>query len=579
MTLESYFQDELAYLHEMGESFSDEHPGLAPYLSQKGTNPDVERLLEGFAFIAAKLRKKLDDELPELSMNLHSVLWPEYLRPVPSMSIVEFTPLRKVITTKNSIAKGTEVRSIEIDGTSCRFQTCYDVDIYPLKIQNIKVENHNNSSLISVGIEVFDDVDIKNLNIEKLRFYLDADKNTNYKLYDIFFNHLTEINISGADENNSVLKVLKKSALAQVGFKENEMVLPHSRGQLYVYRLIQEYFTLPHKYLFFDLFDIGDVNLEKTGHAFNVNFVLDCETDSFLRINNKSIKLHCVPVVNLFQKDAEPVRMNKMDTKYPVTVCDYRKSHYEVYSIKKVSAWDPVEKKQFDLKPLHKFVASENESDDMYYSNETRPVLAKHEAGTYVNIVNRNAVGMTRELLSMELVCTNKNLAAKLKVGDICVPTDSTPQYVSVKNIVPVTKRASVPCDSGLPWKIIKHISNSYGNLDDIETIRDLITTFHYQMHHNKQAYREHCSVLNSLQTVCMKNELRLIDGLAMHGHVMEFEVKGSHFINDGEMYVFFTILHKLMQSRVPINSFIAFVVKDIESSKEHKWPLDRRYK
>src|SRR5262245_35453684 len=95
-----YYQDELTFLREMGKEYSQDQPALAHMLAERGSDPDVERLLEGFAFLAGRIRQKLDDEFPEVTHGLLSLLWPHYLHPIPSMSILEFKPLPGAVCEK-----------------------------------------------------------------------------------------------------------------------------------------------------------------------------------------------------------------------------------------------------------------------------------------------------------------------------------------------------------------------------------------------------------------------------------------------------------------------------------------------
>src|SRR5262245_30102481 len=135
-----YYQDELTYLRELGREFAGAYPAIAPLLAEKGGDPDVERLLEGFAFLTGKIRQKLDDELPEVIHSVAALLFPHYLRQIPAASIIEFTPLPNVVREKLTVARNAEVGSVPVDGTSCRFRTTQDVELLPLAIEDIRIE-------------------------------------------------------------------------------------------------------------------------------------------------------------------------------------------------------------------------------------------------------------------------------------------------------------------------------------------------------------------------------------------------------------------------------------------------------
>ena len=131
MSFNHYYQSELTALRQLGSQFAERSPALAPYLGQAGRDPDVERLLEGFAFLTGRLRQKLDDELPELSHSLMHLLWPNYMRPLPAFSMVQFDPLARSGPAL-CVARDTPVTSKPIDGVSCQFRTCYATDVWPL---------------------------------------------------------------------------------------------------------------------------------------------------------------------------------------------------------------------------------------------------------------------------------------------------------------------------------------------------------------------------------------------------------------------------------------------------------------
>jgi len=123
MSFNRYYQSELSALRQLGRQFSERNPALAPFLAESGQDPDVERLLEGFAFLTGRLRQKLDDELPELTHSLMHLLWPNYMRPMPAFSMLQFDPL-KHSGPDVCVARGTPVESAAVNGERCRFRTC-----------------------------------------------------------------------------------------------------------------------------------------------------------------------------------------------------------------------------------------------------------------------------------------------------------------------------------------------------------------------------------------------------------------------------------------------------------------------
>jgi len=178
-----YYQDELQFLRELGEEFAHAHPAAAHHLSAASRDPEVERMLEGFAFLSARVRQKLDDEFPELTHSLVQLLWPHYLRPIPSMAIMEFIPVFQALRQSQTVARGCEVQSVEVEGTPCRFRTCYDVDLHPLSVEEVAHEvRPNGASRLRIGFKLWNQAKPETLRLGRLRLFLHADPVTSYSL-------------------------------------------------------------------------------------------------------------------------------------------------------------------------------------------------------------------------------------------------------------------------------------------------------------------------------------------------------------------------------------------------------------
>ncbi len=184
-----YYQDELTFLREMGKEFAEKHPAVAHFIAETGSDPDVERLLEGFAFLTGRIRQKLDDELPELTHAMMGLLWPHYLRPIPSMAILEFEP-QKTLRGAYLIPRiKTEVESGPISNTKCRFRTCYDVELLPISIDDAVLEGNQ----IRVKFRLLNGVQFQALNINKIRLRIHGDPLVQYALYIKLCRHIQKI--------------------------------------------------------------------------------------------------------------------------------------------------------------------------------------------------------------------------------------------------------------------------------------------------------------------------------------------------------------------------------------------------
>ncbi|MEJ7618546.1 MAG: type VI secretion system baseplate subunit TssF [Pyrinomonadaceae bacterium] len=144
----NYYERELVFLRQMGAEFALKYPKIASRLSlepDKCEDPHVERMIEAFAFMASRVQLKIDDEFPEVTESLLGVLYPHYLSPIPSMSIAQFALDQKQgkLTAGYPLARNTTLYSRPIQGTPCRFRTCYPVYLWPLEIAAASLESPN----------------------------------------------------------------------------------------------------------------------------------------------------------------------------------------------------------------------------------------------------------------------------------------------------------------------------------------------------------------------------------------------------------------------------------------------------
>ena len=256
-----YYERELSYLRELGAEFAEKYPKVASRLvlePSKCEDPHVERLLEGFAFLAARVHLKLDDELPEVSEALLNVIYPHYIRPIPSMSVVQFhiDPEQGKLTTGFTIPRGSQLYSRPVAGSPCKFRTCFETKLWPVGIHSAEwktperisppIKTYDAYAVLRLELRCFQDITFDKLDLDVLRFYLSGEGNVSYSLYELLANSCREIIVR--DPTPGVRRppvVLPGSALQPAGFAEDEAMLPYPRRSFAGYRLLQEYFAFP----------------------------------------------------------------------------------------------------------------------------------------------------------------------------------------------------------------------------------------------------------------------------------------------------------------------------------------------
>ncbi|HIP29141.1 MAG TPA: type VI secretion system baseplate subunit TssF, partial [Sulfurovum sp.] len=333
MTINEYYTQELQALRILGAEFSEKNPGLSSFLARKGQDPDVERLLEGFSFLTGRLRQYMDEELPEVSHTLAQLLWPNYLRPLPSYSILKYDPLLNSDKGK-TVPKGEEVLAEHPENNeNCIFRTCYNTEVLPLDISDVSYHTHGEKSAIELTFQTTSDTPLDKLDFDKLRFYIGDHEHVSDNLFLYLMNYVDDIEIILKKETH--IKKLKKEALHAVGFAEDEHILPQLKNVFSGYVLLQEYFCYRDKYHFVDLLQMNTLKtfpkklLEKST-SFTIKINLSRKLKITKKITKNNFQLYCTPIINLFDADAEPIRKG-LEEEYEVRPGGKRYADSEVY--------------------------------------------------------------------------------------------------------------------------------------------------------------------------------------------------------------------------------------------------------
>jgi type VI secretion system protein ImpG len=577
-----YFQDELAYLKESGNLFAEYNPKLVNYLSESSTDPDVERLLEGFAFLTSKLREKLDDELPELSQSVIQLLWPNFLKPFPSVSLLKLTPVERAITNRQIAYAGMEVLSSEIDGTQCQFQTTNDCTVYPFEISKSELIRTRANSMINLEFKSLGGLPINKVDLQDLRLWFTGDDTISQMLYLWFGRYTKKITLVSKDDGTRYNIPLNQ--LDPGGLKESDAIFPDISNAFSGYRLLQEYFIFPKKFLCFDLNNLKEITQNITASEFSLEFEFERPLPAEIQLRPNNIQLYCVPIINLFEYDADPILIDHKRVYYPINPANRHLNSYEIFSINLVeSLQDPDSKTKHSIRrqyPNFESFDHEIESEDnygqIYYRVKLRPSIREEGLDHLVSFVHHNSdyIIPPEEGLSVKLSCFNGTHAHELGIGDIYLTTETTPSFVKFKNITRPTSPVYPPLDGRLYWNMISNLSLNYLSLLDKKSLATILNIYDFPAHSSRQSERaakKRSEGISNIETYPLD---RLEKGMPIRGIHTDLTLKESHFQSEGEMFLFATILADFFSLYSSINSFHELHVYGEESDEVYKWPI-----
>ncbi len=580
MVFNRYYQDELAYFRDLGQEFAQSHPSIAPMLAGPGSDPDVERLLEGVAFLTAKLRLKLDDELPEVLHSLMEILWPHYLKPVPSITTVEFKPAPQ-LNEAVKIPEGTSLDSTPAEGTTCRFRTCTPVNIWPLYLEDAGFEERSSARSRMVLTFASSSVNLSEIAAldETLSLHLHGDYGIMASLYMMFLRELKEVYLEDPEDGKTVALDPGRS-VRPLGFTDGYGLLPFPPETFEGYKFLLEYFLYPSRFLNLGLDGLSALAGFK-GNRFSVHFVFGKDFSHAGQIRRGNIRLFTTTAINIFRHEADPLRIDPEKVEYLIRPTGQHRHHYAVYSIEEMVGWVPGTVERHSYHPVFSFTPPKDKNTRGFYQIMVRPAVSWEGVESYVSFLNlsHKPENPDVKIVSPSLLCTNANLPAALQAGDIRLPTADTPEMVTFKNITKPTQSIWPPIEQGVLWRLTSHLSLNYLSLSKVEYLRHLLSLYNFHNFGDRNLATANELKIKGIKALSTKQARMLFRGQPLSGLDIKIEVSGKNFAGPGDLFIFGQVLNEFFSLYCNINTFSRLTLKETDQGQELTWParLGRR--
>lgn len=563
------YNQEMYRLQQLMEEYAEKHPNLRPMISGRAADPDIARLMQSVALQNALLRRKLDDDYPEITQNIVGKT-SYYLRPIPAITTVSFTP-KESMTQSEFIPKGTFLTSRPVDGKSFQFQTCYDVEIHPLSLIDACFDDPDGKpAQIRLTLELRS-LSLDKWQAKKLRFFLSGGYPEAADLRYLLLQHLDRIKIRPR-EGGKVCD-LEGRYLQDAGFESR--VIPFHPGDFPSVSALQEYFFSPEKFLYVDLTGLELWRNRGEGSKFEICFELKPLTGPPPRVSKKDFALFSTPVVNIFECQAATLDSEKLKEWNPIRPTDMD-SH--VYSVENVVGLKKGEKNDINYLSLDT-TFSPATSDSVYKLKYEIPPL-KNDTETFINLncpdlESKAAVGQT---INISLKCTNGKLPAALKVGDTWQYLDESPQFATFTNIKPVTPGFPPPIEKNALWHAISHRQFNRSLLQD-RNLCVALKFYAFAPSRDYQTAKAHERRVDGIQTIKPKRGISVYGGEVTRGLDVEILIRRDHFSSHGDMYLFGCVLDYFLPAFVTENSFTRLTMKEDTTGREYKWRARRGYR
>ncbi|HEY1847925.1 MAG TPA: type VI secretion system baseplate subunit TssF [Opitutaceae bacterium] len=609
-----HYNTELRHLREMAGEFAREFPKIAGRLAldrdakEVCADPYVERLLEGFAFLAARVHLKLDAEFPRFTQTLLETIYPHFLTPVPSMAVVRFDPMDQEASLGpgSPIPRGTLIKSTlgKGDRTACTFKTAHEVRLLPLRISEARYYTRNLAELalppklgakaaLRIRLQATAGLPMSKVALDPLSLYLRGSDEFPVSIFEQILSRKTGLVIQSATERGRTLAVLPPTSIRRLGLSNEEALLPVTPRSFEGYRLLREYFAFPQRFLFLELAGMGEAVRACPAQEIDLVVPLSAAEASLDgRVDASCFELFCTPVINLFSKTFDRISLSDRFSEFHVVPDRNRPLDFETFEIENVTAYGAMAGEEQEFKPFYLARDTNLDAGAFYTTNRVpRTLTAKEKqfgmkssysgSEVYLSLVDANDAPYRTDLrqLGIRALCTNRHLPIQLSVG--AGRTDFTMDLAAPINSIrclsgPTLPRASL-AEGRYAWRLISHLSLNYLSLIDEKggeegaaPMREILKL--YTEGNDRQTAKQ----IEGLRSARAKPIVRRVPvpGPIAFARGLEIAVTFDETAFEGTgVFLLGSVLEQFFARYVSINSFTEMTIRTQQRGEIMRWP------
>ncbi|MCX7514322.1 type VI secretion system baseplate subunit TssF [Frateuria sp. STR12] len=610
-----YYNRELQHVREMGGEFAREYPKIAGRLGLEGfecADPYVERLLEGFAFLAARVQLKLDAQQPVFTQHLMEMVYPHYLAPVPSMAVVEMAADLKdsALVDGHTVARHTALRSVtgRDDRTACEYRTAHDVTLWPIKLTEAKYFD-TPAAIAAAGVAIPANRTVRaglrlkftvtagamanQLAMDELPVFLAGADELPKRLYEQLLGNTAGVAIRAKNSEGMACTWLEAASIRPKGFADEESMIPYSGRSFSGYRLLQEYFACPERYLFAVFTGLRQALARAQGNEFEIVVLFD---RSVSRLHNAvdagNFRLFCTPAINLFPRRADRIHLQQGKTEYHVLADRTRPMDFEIHSIGQVEGFGDSQEPEQQFQPFYgcdertwqgghgAFYTVRREPRQLSARQKLQGARSSYVGSElFVALVDANEAPYASRLrqVGMQLLCTNRDLPLQMPVGkantdftlDVGAPVES------VRCVAGPTKPRAPVAGGETAWRLVSHLQLNYvsllgeGNADGAAALREMLTLYCDEF--DSAARRQ----IEGIKTVSSQPIVRRIPvpGPISFGRGLEITLTCDESAFEGTgAFLLGSVMQHFFARYVSVNSFTETVLRTLERNEVARW-------
>ncbi|MET3374316.1 type VI secretion system protein ImpG [Variovorax boronicumulans] len=606
-----YYNRELTYMHELGAEFAQRYPKIAGRLGMRGievSDPYVERLLEGFSFLTARIQLKMDAEFPRFSQRLLEVVYPNFLAPLPAMAVVQIDGNLN----EGSLKAGYELprhtllrgRMIKGEQTACEFRTGHAVTLWPIKITEaslgpvpaeiahaLPMAARQAKSAITIKLEAVGGARFSEMPLDRLEFFLSGAELHALRVLELVAHHSVATVCRAGPGSTARIVPLGDEAIRHEGFDPEQSLLPYDARSFQGYRLLHEYFAFPERYLFFSVKHLRAAASAIGGTTMEIVILLDrADADLERLVDARHFSLFCTPIINLVPRRSDRIPVGPGQHEHHAVIDRTRPRDFEIFTVERVTGHMANGSEEREFRPFLGSFASDDGDFGAYFSLRREPRLVSDRAraqGTrtsytgsevYVSLVDQHDAPFPHSLrhITIDALCTNRDLPLLLPTG---LESDFTLRVSAPVRGVRILRGPSRPypalAEGALTWRLISHLGLNYLSLTDVDATQ------------GAAALREMLDLYGNLADPAVRRQIQGVRSMALapvfrrlpepgpivFGRGVEIALQIDEVAFSGTSpYLFGAVLEQFFSRHVSLNAFTEFALSSLQRGEIARW-------
>lgn len=534
--MQKYFEAEMQSLHQAATEFAERYPEQAARLNLKeyrDRDPNVERLLEGVAYLTAQVKQQLDADLPELTEPLLELFAPNILRPYPSTCIMEFAGRAGMLQQPQTVSKGAQIISPPVgeQATSCRFTMAYDLEVLPLQISNAQLVASNTGQQLQIEVTANQAASLAKLNLSQLKIYLHAEPSTANELYTSLTQQVEAVAVS---TNENTTTAIGDQACIQAAYLSSEYSILANAYSQQGLAGIHDYFCCPERYRFITINNLDKIAFKE--NTFTINIELNPNEQINKTITASQFRLNCVPAINRYEFDAEPIYFNNSRSTYPLILDSNAPAAVQLYELLQLQSFNPQALKTQEITRFSKQLSTSN----------TTPCYQLHRTNLTTPSIMLASMPDSPQTLSPTVQVTNGQLPRQhLSEGAINTLGKGIPNSLVASNLTRPSQAYQAPAAEHWRQHYLAHVAMNLNTITEVNNLKNILHSYCWSQDNSAK------QTIDAIETIKTETKNQITQGQWQRQITINLDFNTQEAPNP----TFLQVLHQLFKAYAPLNT------------------------